>query len=89
MGERVRNFNWTDHALGPISSWPQARVEMVGLVLRSPVPMTAYLEHPAYVIYNDAYIAVLGQTKHNAGGEADLDEKFHVHLCLLILRVNL
>lgn len=70
MGERVRNFNWSDHALGPIGSWPQARVEMVGLVLRSPVPMTAYLEHPAYVIYNDAYIAVLGQTKHNAGGES-------------------
>lgn len=67
MGERVRSFNWDDHPLGPISSWPQARVEMVGLVLRSPVPMTAYLEHPGYVIYNDAYIAVLGQTKHQAG----------------------
>jgi hypothetical protein len=67
MGDSVRSFNWDDHPLGPIRSWPQARVEMVGLVLRSPVPMTAYLEHAGYVIYNDAYIAVLGQTKHQAG----------------------
>lgn len=69
MGDRIRNFDWANHPLGAISSWPQARVEMVGLILRSPVPMTAYLEQPAYVLYNDAYIAVLGQTKHRAGGE--------------------
>lgn len=67
MGDRIRNFDWANHPLGPIDSWPQARIEMVGLILRSPVPMTAYMEDPAYVIYNDPYIAVLGKTKHNAG----------------------
>lgn len=69
MGEKVRAYDWDNHPLGGIGSWPQARVEMVGLVLRSPVPMTAYLEDEAYVVYNDAYIAVLGQTKHRSGGE--------------------
>lgn len=75
MGERVRAFDWDNHPLGPIGSWPQARVEMVGLVLRSPVPMTAYLEKEAYVIYNDSYIAVLGHTKHTSGGKFDFTRR--------------
>lgn len=75
MGDKIRNFDWDNHPLGGISSWPQARVEMVGLILRSPVPMTAYLEHEAYVVYNDAYIAVLGQTKHRSGGESILPRR--------------
>jgi hypothetical protein len=72
MGEKIRHFDWNNHPLGPIASWPQARVEMVGLMLRSPVPMTAYLEHEGFCLYNDAYIAVLGQTKHTSGGEASI-----------------
>ena len=64
MGDRIRNHDWASHPLGKIDYWPQARVEMVGMILASPVPMTAYLESEAYVLYNDAYIQVLGSGKH-------------------------
>lgn len=64
MGDLVRNFDWSKHPLGAIETWPQARVEMVSLLLRSPVPMTAYQEADAFVIYNDAYRQVLGPSKH-------------------------
>ena len=64
MGERIRAFDWGSHPLGKIDFWPQARVEMIGMILASPVPMTAYLEDEAYVLYNDAYIQVLGSGKH-------------------------
>ena len=54
MAERIRNFDWASHPLGRIDHWPQARVEMVAMILSSPVPMTAYLEKESYVLYNDA-----------------------------------
>ena len=64
MGELIRNFDWSQHPLGAIETWPQARVEMISLLLRCPLPMTAYQEDEAFVIYNDAYIEVLGPHKH-------------------------
>ena len=63
MAERIRNFDWASHPLGRIDHWPQARVEMVAMILSSPVPMTAYLEKESYVLYNDAVsFACLQQT---------------------------
>lgn len=64
MGSILRSFNWAAHPLGPIETWPQARVELVSVVLRSPIPSAAYLEKEAYVLYNDAYRQVMGPTKH-------------------------
>lgn len=66
MAELIRNFDWANHPLGPIETWPQARVEMVGMMLASHAPMTCYLEDEAYVLYNDAFIACLGKSKHPA-----------------------
>lgn len=66
MADLIRNFDWASHPLGPIEAWPQARVEMVGMILASHAPMTAYLEQEAYVLYNDAFIACLGKSKHPA-----------------------
>ena len=64
MAELIRNFDWVNHPLGAIETWPQARVELVGMILCSFVPMTAYLEKEAFTLYNDAFRQCLGPSKH-------------------------
>lgn len=63
MGERVRNHDWSQTELGPLESWSQALVDLIGFTLHSPLPTMAYVGPNALAIYNDAYIPVFG-SKH-------------------------
>ncbi|KAJ3019341.1 hypothetical protein HKX48_002189 [Thoreauomyces humboldtii] len=50
-GELLRNHDWSNTPLGPITSWPQSLVTTLSLVMGSQSPMA---------ICNDAYIPVAG-----------------------------
>lgn len=66
MAERVRAHDWTNTPLGHPESWDVAIIQCVTTVLRSLFPMSAYIGPEAFMIYNDAYITVLGPIKHPA-----------------------
>jgi len=63
MGERMRAFDWSRTALGPIDSWPQSLRTTVSICLNSRFPMILWWGPELTVLYNDGYIPMLG-TKH-------------------------
>jgi PAS domain S-box-containing protein len=63
MGERMRSFDWSQTALGPVEAWSPALRMMVRFLLANRFPLLLWWG-PDYVsIYNDPYRPVLG-TKH-------------------------
>ncbi|KAK9717627.1 hypothetical protein K7432_006063 [Basidiobolus ranarum] len=63
MGEYLRNYNWKDTCLGPISQWPQSLLTAVSICLTSSFPMSLWWGPKFILIYNDAYRVVAGK-KH-------------------------
>lgn len=55
MGERIRNFDWANHPLGPPEDWPQALRMALSLCLNSSFPTAVYWGPEFYVLYNDAW----------------------------------
>ena len=64
LGRRVSAFDWSHTPLGPIERWPQSLKTAVNLVLDSRHPMWMGWGPQATFLYNDAYVQVLGPTKH-------------------------
>jgi hypothetical protein len=65
MGARMRAFDWSATALGPLEQWPQSLRASVRVMLGSGYPMLVCWG-PAYImLYNDAYGPLIG-TKHPA-----------------------
>ncbi len=67
-----RTLDWSSSPLGLPETWPQALRTVVGLMLNSKFPMFTAWGPELGLIYNDAYIDVLGQ-KHPAA----LGQPFH------------
>src|SRR5882672_980228 len=66
MGARMRAFDWAQTPLGPVAEWPQPLRTAVSIMLGSGFPMLI-VWGPEYIqVYNDAYLPVLGATKHPA-----------------------
>src|SRR5262245_19162645 len=66
MVRRVREFNWAATPLGPIESWQRSVRTAVRICLTSSFPIVIWLGPELRIIYNDAYIPFLGETKHPA-----------------------
>jgi signal transduction histidine kinase len=65
MGERMRAFDWSSSAVGPVSGWPPSLKTAVSICIGSRYPIVLWWGHPAYTMfYNDGYIPILGVTKH-------------------------
>lgn len=64
MAERTRKHDWASTSLGPIESWSDALIANVNLILSSKFPMSVYWGDELIVIYNDAYIPIVGPRKH-------------------------
>jgi PAS domain S-box-containing protein len=60
MASLIRSFDWYSTPLGSIARWPQSLKTLVGLVVRSPVPMVLLWGPDGVMIYNDAYSAFAG-----------------------------
>lgn len=65
MGARMRAYDWSTTPVGAPSAWPSHLATLVGMCLRSRFPMAIFWgrEHLT-TFYNDAYIQLLGLTKH-------------------------
>jgi PAS domain S-box-containing protein len=63
MRRRLETFAWEGTALGPRERWPQSLALAVDLILESGFPMAVRWGPDLIMIYNDAYVPLLGQ-KH-------------------------
>jgi len=64
MGERIRQFDWSKTALGPIETWPSALKTITSMLLHSRHPMFLWWGPELIQIYNDAYVPSFGVGKH-------------------------
>ena len=64
MRRRIREFDWTQTALGAPAGWPTSLKVALEIMLNCGTP--AYIAWgPTFIqFYNDAYISVLGDSKH-------------------------
>ena len=64
MASLMRQHDWSQTPLGPVSGWPQSLRTAVSLILNSQHPMWIGWGPQAIFLYNDAYIRVLSLAKH-------------------------
>ncbi|MGH7623513.1 MAG: hypothetical protein ACREMU_14310, partial [Gemmatimonadaceae bacterium] len=65
MARRMNDLDWSQKAVGPVESWPANLRTAVDICLASRFPMLIWWGADYVMIYNDAYIPMLG-TKHPA-----------------------
>jgi hypothetical protein len=75
MAARMRSHPWEDHVLGAPARWPAVLRTAVSMVLRSRHPMMLTWGERFVMLYNDAYVPVLGD-KHPAALGSPLAEQF-------------
>jgi PAS domain S-box-containing protein len=68
MAARVRSFDWSKTALGPMDRWPQSLRVALGVCLNSRFPMFVWWGPDLINIYNDAYVPILGKRHPHALG---------------------
>jgi PAS domain S-box-containing protein len=67
IAERVRLFDWSKTALGPMDTWPQSLRTILSVVLNSKFPMFLYWGPELNCIYNDAFLPSLGTDGKHPG----------------------
>lgn len=60
LGQRIADFPWHTHPLGPAADWPPALKIAVGLVVRSGFPKCLCWGPDMTMLYNDAFQDLLG-----------------------------
>src|SRR5262245_50958349 len=63
MGRLMRSTDWSQTALGPVTSWPQSLRTTVSTCLNSRFPILVWWGPDFVKLYNDAYRPMLG-SKH-------------------------
>src|SRR5580698_7911281 len=59
-GALIRELDWSNTSLGPISEWPECLKTTVATLLRTPVPIVLLWGPDGIMIYNDAYSVFAG-----------------------------
>ena len=70
MAERGRRLDWSATPLGPVLAWPAALRAVVRTCLASPFPTNLWCGPSLVLVYNDAYVRVLGDKHPAALGRA-------------------
>lgn len=73
MGALISAFDWSATPLGALASWPQSLKTAVSLVLRARQPMFIGWGADYISLYNDGYIAILGDKHPRALGQSMAD----------------
>lgn len=60
MPARIREFDWAGTRMGALETWPAAVRSVVGVILRSPLPVVTLWGEAGVMIYNDAYAIIAG-----------------------------
>ncbi|MFY9807727.1 MAG: histidine kinase, partial [Pseudonocardiaceae bacterium] len=68
-GELIAELDWSSTPLGPIAGWPQSLRTAVSICLTSRHPMVIWWGPELVLIYNDAWVPILGPAKHPALGK--------------------
>lgn len=55
----IRNLDWDESGIGPISTWPNELLVLVNLAILSPQPQLFLLGHDSRILYNTAYARLL------------------------------
>ncbi len=66
MGALMRSIDWSQTAVGPVSSWPQSLRTALSILLETGFPMYIAWGPELIQFYNDGYRPILGSTKHPA-----------------------
>jgi hypothetical protein len=66
MGARMRAMGWSATPPGPLQAWPHGIRTAVSICLNPRFPIVLWPGAELRLIYNDAYIPFLGETKHPA-----------------------
>ncbi len=64
MAQRMREFDWSTTDLGPPAEWPDDLRTAVSICLTSRFPIVLWWGPNLTLLYNDAYIPMLGPGKH-------------------------
>ena len=67
MSERIRQFDWASHPLGPMEQWPVALRLSVESVLSSHIGSCLLWGPQLITIYNDAFLVILGNKPEALG----------------------
>jgi signal transduction histidine kinase len=73
MAHLIRSFDWTQTSLGPIENWPPSVRSYVDVVLNCGFPATLQWGPELTLIYNDAYIPIIGSRHPTALGHPILE----------------
>jgi PAS domain S-box-containing protein len=68
MADLVRAHNWADTPLGPIGTWSETLLCSVNMILASRFPMAVCWGEQMILLYNDAYLALIGEKHPDALG---------------------
>lgn len=69
MGQRIRDFDWASHPLGPPQQWPPALQMALSLCLNSSFPTAIYWGPDLHVLYNDAWSVIPAERHPQALGQ--------------------
>ncbi|MFD1148482.1 SpoIIE family protein phosphatase [Saccharothrix hoggarensis] len=81
MARRVVALDWSSTQVGPIEGWPAGLRTAVGICLSSRHPMVIWWGPDLVLLYNDAWVPILGPAKHPAlgrPGESVWPEMWHI-----------
>jgi len=67
MAERVRLLDWASSPLGPLEQWPDVLKTTVALCLASSFPQSIVWGPQLTMLYNDAFIPILGDKPYALG----------------------
>ena len=73
MGTLMRSMDWSKTALGPIDSWPQSLRTCVSLCLTSRFPIVIFWGPELVLLYNGAYLPILGGKHPRSLGQSGLE----------------
>ena len=66
----IRSLDWTKSPLGPIDQWPVEMRTLVNALLSSPIPLVLLWGPDLRLIYNDAYLVIIGDRHPAAFGDS-------------------
>src|SRR6478752_8548664 len=73
MGERIRNFDWSQTSLGDPKNWQNSLKTCVRIMLTSPQPMFVWWGKELINIYNDAYQTIVRGKHPQALGQPAIE----------------
>ena len=68
IGDQIRQLDWSATPMGPIETWPATLRTTLGIMLSSSFPTFLAWGTELTLLYNDAYVPLLGKKAANALG---------------------